>query len=109
MCAIRLETGEEPIVCSLTERELAERREAVAPLIRTGFTDSRELDDGFALRFPGDDNTARDILSFILGERARCLFFTFELHFEHSGGPLWLSIRGPDGVKDMVRRMAGLP
>jgi len=48
---------------------------------------------------------AQRVLDFIQGERSCCLFFTFELVFLPNQGPLWLHIRGPEGVKEMIKDM----
>jgi hypothetical protein len=108
MNTLDLATSDEPIVCSLSADELTVRQSEIVPLIGAGYQEARELRDGYALRFPGDDGTANALLAFILGERACCRFFTFELHFEPEQGAIWLSLRGPDGVKDMVRQMTHL-
>ena len=65
----------------------------------------RELSDGYAVRFAGDDATAARLLAFITGERACCLFFTFTLVFEPRSGPIWLHLQGPEGAKDLVATM----
>ena len=64
-----------------------------------------ELPDGYALRFPGDAIWAEKLIAFVVGERACCEFFTFELVFEPRQGPLWLHLRGPEGTKEVVASM----
>ena len=90
-----------PIACSLTANELVTRGEEVDDLF-TGVEQVRELADGYALRFPGTSTWPQRVLDFIQGERDCCLFFTFELIFIPNQGPIWLHIRGPEGVKEMV-------
>lgn len=90
-----------PIACSLTVDELGRRREEIDALF-SEVQQTQELVDGYALRFPGTSTCAQRVLDFIQGERACCLFFTFELVFIPNQGPLWLHIRGPAGVKAMI-------
>jgi hypothetical protein len=66
---------------------------------------TNELTDGYALRFPGSDTWANTLLQFITYERACCPFFTFALTFEPEQGPIWLHLRGPEGVKAIIENM----
>ncbi len=91
-----------PIACTLSERDLAERRVEITATIVSGRQEIRDLPDGYALRFPGDEIWTARLLAFITGERACCPFFTFELVFEPWQGPLWLHIRGPEGTRELV-------
>lgn len=90
-----------PIACSLTANELVTRGEEIKELF-AGVQQARELADGYALRFPGTSTWPQRVLDFIQGERSCCPFFTFELVFIPNQGPIWLHIRGPEGVKEMV-------
>lgn len=90
-----------PIACSLTANELVTRGEEIDDLF-TGVQQAQELTDGYALRFPGTSTWPQRVLDFIQGERDCCLFFTFELLFLPNQGPIWLHIRGPEGVKAIV-------
>jgi hypothetical protein len=92
---------EPPIACALSGAELARRGEDVRELFR-GVEQVSELADGYAFRFPGDDREAVRLLEFTLAERSCCPFFTFELVFEPNLGPIWVRLRGSDGVKDFV-------
>lgn len=99
-----LQASELPIACSLSERERVVRGEEVSDLFKD-VQQVRELADGFAYRFPGDEEYGSRLLEFIMGERSCCLFFTFELVFEPNQGPAWLHVRGPEGVKGFMRDM----
>ncbi len=91
-----------PIACTLSSRDLALRRAEIAHTLVSGRQEVRDLPDGYALRFPGDETWATRLLAFITGERACCPFFTFELLFEPQQGPIWLHLRGPEGKKELV-------
>ena len=98
---------EAPIACTLDVGDQATRRDEIARLFE-GRQQVRELPDGYAVQFSGDDNVAAGLLRFIVGERACCPFFTFELAFEPRQGPIWVSLRGPEGTKDVVAALLGL-
>jgi hypothetical protein len=90
-----------PLVCTLSEAEKAERRDEFGGLF-TQVAQLQELADGYAFRFAGDEALLPRLLEFIHAERACCQFFTFELAFEPELGPIWLRLRGAEGVKEIV-------
>ncbi len=103
---LKPETESAPaLVCTLTDAELAERGVENGDLFQQA-RQVKELEDGYAFRFAGDATTANRVLQFILAERDCCHFFVFGLEFEPELGSLWLTIRGADGVKEIVAEMA---
>lgn len=93
-----------PIACSLEASELAERGEEIRRELFVAVEERRELADGFAYRFPGSDAFKDRLLAFAAAERTCCAFFRIELAFEPGLGPIWLTLRGPEGVKDFIRQ-----
>jgi hypothetical protein len=91
---------EMPIACNLTGAELAERGDEVSTLFHEA-EQVRELEDGYAFRFPGSDDHATRLLAFTLAERRCCPFFTFELTFEPNE-QVWLRLRGSAAIKEFV-------
>lgn len=97
-----------PIACSLTEADLARRQEELSDEIFKNVQQVQELPDGYAFCFPGDADWAIKLTQFITFERDCCPFFIFELAFEVNHGPIWLRLRGGEGVKEFIRQMRGL-
>ena len=97
-------TDELPLACTLTAAELVTRAVEVADLVKH-VQQVDELTDGYALRFPGTDTWANTLVQFIAFERGCCPFFTFTLVFEPQQGPIWLHLRGPEGVKAIIAEM----
>jgi len=97
-----------PVACTLSDRDLAQRRNEITRTLLGGRQETRELPDGYAVRFPGDEAWAARLLAFIAGERACCPFFTFTLVFEPRQGPLWLHLCGPAGTKELVADLLAL-
>jgi len=98
---------EAPIACALGVGEQVTRRDEITRLFE-GRQQVRELPDGYAVQFSGDDNVAAGLLRFIIGERACCPFFTFELTFESRQGPIWVRLRGPEGTKEAAAALLSL-
>ncbi len=97
-------TEEIPLACTLSQPEQMIRSTELNDLFKH-VQQTKELTDGYALRFPGSDTWANTLLQFITYERACCLFFTFALIFEPEQGPIWLHLRGPEGVKAIIENM----
>jgi hypothetical protein len=92
-----------PIACNLQEPETVFEREREVAEIFSAAGRVRELDDGYAFEFPGDDAWAARLAEFVLFERKCCPFFTFELVFDAGQHNVWLRLRGGEGVKDFIR------
>jgi hypothetical protein len=92
------------LACSLTDAELAARDATVDDLFAAAL-ELEELADGYALKIPSASPWPERALAFVQEERNCCQFFTFELIFSPNLGPIWLSIRGPEGVKLILREM----
>lgn len=93
---------EAPLACSLSVVELAARNETALRELLVAVQETRELPDGYALRFPGEEEWATRLLSFIAFERHCCPFFTFALVFAPQEGPLWLHLQGPEGTRKLL-------
>ena len=91
-----------PVACTLADVALVERRQGILSALWHKVEARQELADGYALRFPNADDIAQELLAFILGERQCCAFFQLELVFTPGNGPIWLNLRGGDGVKQFI-------
>jgi hypothetical protein len=94
-----------PLACSLTAKDLAERRVSNDEVF-AAVEEVMELEDGHAFRFPNDPTWIARIVELIAAERACCPFFRFALSFEPNQGPVWLQVQGPPGVKDFTRELS---
>ena len=98
---------EAPVVaCALSTVARSERDVTIEELF-SGSTETRELPDGYAFRFPGEPAWSERLLAFINGERECCRFFEFELVFEPDGGPVWLGVRGSKEIKAFIETLMG--
>ena len=67
----------------------------------------RDLPDGYALQLPNNTETFLHAAQYIAHERKCCSFFHFVLELEPEGGPIWLHLRGKDGVKAFLQAELG--
>lgn len=49
-----------------------------------------------------------DLAEWISFERKYCPFFTFEIGLEEHSGPLWLKLKGAEGIKRFIRAEFGI-
>lgn len=96
---------ESPFACNMLalDAEARLRHITVMKEMRAATKEVQELPDGYAFRFPADQSTILLVSEFIARERLCCPFFAFELVAEREGGPLWLRLRGRQGIKDFIK------
>ncbi|HLZ56723.1 MAG TPA: hypothetical protein VKR06_07225 [Ktedonosporobacter sp.] len=94
--------------CLIQDPEQQRQRGQEVAALFSGAQRIQELSDGYAFSFPADPSWASKLLEFILFEKECCPFFTFEMVFEQHHGPLELRLRGPEGVKEVLRNTAWL-
>jgi hypothetical protein len=63
--------------------------------------ETKELPDGFAFRLQAGASLT-DLAEWVSLERKCCPFFTFGIEMERNNGPLWLKLRGEEGVKQFI-------
>ena len=62
-----------------------------------------EMANGFAFRFQEGTVSLAELAEWISAERKCCPFFDFEIEQQADNGPLWLKLRGKEGVKAFTR------
>jgi hypothetical protein len=91
-----------PVSCTLSERDLAERRAGLLTDLRRYRQGARWSPDGVALRFPFGPSVMAALTEFIRLESQCCPFLRFQLTVEPGGGPVWLELSGPAGTRDFL-------
>jgi len=99
-----------PFACNMLALKTEERKRhiEVTKRLRGATKEERELPDGYGFRFLPDQPTILLVSEFIARERLCCPFFTFEMVVEPEDGPLWMRLRGAEGVKDFIRAEFGM-
>lgn len=95
--------GQPELTCKLTTPELRVRQQTVLASLQRQVLHKKELPDGFAYEFPGTDPMLTELMTFMQTERQCCGFFTFQLTVKDETHSAWLEIKGPEGVKDVIR------
>ena len=96
-----------PLACRLTPPEQSRRRVELETQVFAAALAIRELPDGWAARFEGDEWLAR-LAELIRFERGCCPFLHFALRAEPGDGAITLEITGPEGAKAFVAENLGL-
>lgn len=96
------DTKTRPIACTLTDAEQARRQRNLQEELLSGIQETVRLDDGYALRFPGERQWLERVTDMIGFERECCPFLLLELRAEPDAGPIWLRLRGPEGTVDFL-------
>lgn len=107
----RKKSGQEsPFACNMLalDAEGRRRHKVVAEQMRAAVKEVQPLQDGYAFRFQAEQSTILLASEFIARERLCCPFFTFELVAEQEDGPLWLRLRGREGVKAFIKSEFGI-
>lgn len=96
------------VSCKLSSPELQKRKETVLAELKKGILEKKELTNGYAFKFNGDDETMDKLVAFIRSERNCCNFFTFNLKVSGDKRFLWMEITGTDEVKKFVTDEMGI-
>lgn len=105
----RTSTADPCFACQMGAIPPAEREQHRAAIeeIFGAVQEVRETPEGYSFRLPGEAAWLTRAAGFIARERLCCPFFTFGLVLEPAGGALWLSLTGPEGVKEVIRAEIG--
>lgn len=90
-------------VCTLSEDQVVIRRNKIFGKVMSRLNQIKEVPGGYAFSFNAETKLAKHILEFIEKERECCSFFSFTLHFEPEGGPMWLTVSGDAEVKEILK------
>jgi hypothetical protein len=91
-----------PIACGLTDAEFRERRSDTLQKVGQMVLEVKELVNGYAYRFPSDDDTFTQIADLVRFEKACCPFLRFRITVESGNGDLWLELTGEQGTKTFL-------
>jgi hypothetical protein len=94
-----------PIACSLTDKELGERRKNVLQKTARSLTSVEELENGFSYQFPAEDSVLQDLITVVNLERKCCAFLNFNLVVKADSEIVSLELTGDDGTKEALRQL----
>lgn len=85
------------------------RYKALTENLLQAIDETLELTDGYRFRLAGKRISVEDVVEWVKLESQCCPFFGFQLEWEPNAGPLWLRLKGSEGVKDFIRLEFGIP
>jgi hypothetical protein len=94
-----------PIACRLTDKAFRERETMLWERFKAAVSATTELPNGFAFHAPGDKAWVTLLGELMAAERECCPFIRFELAAEPNMGPVTLSMTGPRGAKEFLRKL----
>jgi hypothetical protein len=97
-----IKTASKPLTCKLTSPELRKRKEEIISNLKTKILEKKELPDGYAYKFNGNDEILDFLTAFIKSERMCCDFFNFKLLISNAS-VVWLEISGAEGAKEFIK------
>ena len=96
-----------PIMCTLTEAELRDRRRAILDPMRAAVIRVAELPDGYLYSFRPGPETLAGLRRLIDLERQCCRFLTFKIIAEAGEAPVRLEITGRPEAKPVIAEFFG--
>ena len=100
--------SELPIVCTLDERQLGDRRRGLLAELVSLAGERQSVNDGVLLTFAADRVDLSLLCRVLEAERQCCRFLRFRLTFEPDLGPISLEITGPPGTREFLQSTLGL-
>jgi hypothetical protein len=93
------------LACDLTALNPGqrERYQYVREQLRESQQEIREVPNGYAFRYPVDASIFSLLVEFMDLEGRCCPFLNFALDVKTERGPVWLTLTGPEGVKEFLR------
>jgi hypothetical protein len=96
-----------PIICTLNESELRERRRDVLECVRAKAVETISLPDGYAYKFASGPEILATLARLVALEYQCCRFLTFKILVEAGDGPITLEVTGPPEAKAMIADFLG--
>jgi hypothetical protein len=91
-----------PIVCTLTDGELQQRRKTVLDAFREAVLETTPVPLGYAYRLEPKSEALTQLLHLVDLERQCCPFLTFKITVEAGNQPFTLEITGPPEAQVMI-------
>jgi hypothetical protein len=91
-----------PVVCELTPDAVKARRAGLLPGLVARADGREETQDGCRLTFAPSGEILRAIADTVDAERQCCRWLRFELMVPPDGGPIVLTLSGPDGAREFL-------
>jgi hypothetical protein len=91
-----------PIVCELTPETVRTRKAGLLPGLVARAARREETPDGYRLTFAASSDTLQAIAETVDAERQCCRWLVCELTVAPNGGPMVLTLSGPEGAREFL-------
>ena len=98
-----------PIICTLTDAELGQRRHEILDRVKTAAIKTTELPDGYAYEFTPDPELLAMLGSLIAFEHECCRFLTFKISLEAGKAVVILEVTSSPDAKPVIANFLGAP
>lgn len=105
---ITAQNSNQVLTCKMLPEDLKVRKEIVLNNLKRQVRERKELANGYAFRFPGNNEMIDELMEFIKTERECCDFFIFNLSVSGDKSEAWLTMTGVEGAKDFITEELGL-
>jgi len=106
-CLLRSFEMDLPIICTLTESEVRERRRTFLADLQNATLDVAPIDGGYCYRFAPRSEVFLQLSRLVDLERQCCRFLTFKIVAEAGDQPIRLEITGPAESIPMIADLFG--
>lgn len=89
-------------MCELTPETVKARRAQLLPSLVARAERREDTEDGYRLTFAPSTDTLRAITDTVDAERQCCRWLSFQLTVSPDGGPILLTLSGPDGAREFL-------
>ena len=96
-----------PIVCTLSEEQLQQRRRELLNHVKTSTVSARELPDGYAYELPPDPEILAMLARLIAVEHDCCRFLTFRISIEAGKDVAVFEVTGAPEAKSVIADFLG--
>jgi hypothetical protein len=96
-----------PVICTLSEEQLQQRRRELLDDVKTAAISATELPDGYAYEFPPDPDTVTMLARLIALEHDCCPFLTFRISLVAGKAAAILEVTGPPKAKSVIADFLG--
>src|SRR5262245_58506214 len=96
-----------PIICELSPDALRARRDELLPRLAARAIKREGVSNGYAFTFDASSETLQALAAVIDAERQCCRWLRFALTVEPDGGPITLTLSGPDGAREFLSALFG--
>jgi hypothetical protein len=100
-----------PFACNMKALSPGERvhHTANTDRLKTAVVETQERENAVRLRLSDGRMDLTALADWVRLERRCCPFFTFSIEVEGNGGPTWLTLSGPRGIKEFIQLEIGVP